>query len=196
MCQYLHSNQDSRVTLQPSPNISLWRTSVRLTARLTRDSEVEWKGRAYKQKACTCVLESYLVTLTLRYRADMMAEQRSWIWQYCRRLRKNKIQCNICPKVWHRRSSSIRIKIHLFRAHQIFHDKDMDRNGLIWRYFTEERRYVLKWRICNKFLPCGYEVHILKRHLKNKQSVNDTRNTKWIWTFVDIRTFHITHVKW
>jgi len=117
----------------------------------------------------------------------MTAEQRmqsSWIWQYCRRLR-NKIQCNICSKIWYN-TNLIRVKLHLFRAHQIFHDEDINyRNGLIWRYFTKERGYVSKCRICNKFLRDGYKVYALKQHLKCKhplmiQEIRNEFEISWI----------------
>jgi len=78
------------------------------------------------------------------------------------------------------------VKVHLFRAHQISHDEDMNyRNGLIWRYFTEERRYVSKCKICNKSLWSGYEVHMLKRHLTYKhplmiQEIRNEFELSWI----------------
>jgi len=78
------------------------------------------------------------------------------------------------------------MKAHLFRAHQIFHDEDMDyRNGFIWRYFTKERKYSSKCKICNKFFWGGYEVRILKQHLKNKhplmiQEIRNEFEISWI----------------
>ncbi|XP_011064833.1 PREDICTED: uncharacterized protein LOC105152321 [Acromyrmex echinatior] len=61
------------------------------------------------------------------------------------------------------------LKVHLFRAHKIFHDEDTNRrNDPIWRYFTEEERYALKCKICDTSLLSGYRIEELKRHLKCK----------------------------
>jgi len=68
------------------------------------------------------------------------------------------------------------MKAHLFRAHQIFHDKNMDdRNDLIWQYFTKIGK-------CSRFSRCNIcftlffqkDVHIyklyniFKQHLMSK----------------------------
>jgi len=99
-----------------------------------------------------------------------MAEQRNtksdWIWQYYSKLGNRKIRCNICHKNYYIQTRKIRLKVHLFRVHEIFHNEDMGyRNGLIWRYFTEKERYSSKCRICDELLVTGFEVYHLKLHL-------------------------------
>jgi len=111
---------------------------------------------------------SYLVIHTLRYCVDMVGKRRNWIWQYCS-TSKNKIQCNICLKVYSDKCIRL-MKAHLFRAHEIFHDEEKHHRSLIWQYFTEEGRYTLRCKICNNIYLSGYKVSCLKRHLMNEHS--------------------------
>jgi len=141
-----------------------------------------------------------LVIHALRYCADVMAEQKNvrkhWLWEYYSKIEKNKIKCNFCDKVYNGGLQKL-LKVHLYRAHAISHDEDKEQSNLARRYFTEEKKYSLKCKLCDKLILKGYNVHYLELHLTNKhlsqikKEIQEEIKRSWVSEHIELNLIWI-----
>jgi len=124
-----------------------------------------------------------------------MAGQRNvrkhWLWEYYSKIENNKIKCNFCDKVYTRNLHPL-MKVHLYRVHAISHDEDIDRSNLARRYFTEEKKYSLKCKLCDKLMLNGYlerclELHLTTKHLSQiKKEIQEEIKRSWVSEHIEL----------
>ncbi|XP_011688829.1 PREDICTED: uncharacterized protein LOC105450592 [Wasmannia auropunctata] len=114
------------------------------------------------------------------------AMQKNWIWKYCTRVESQKIKCNICHySIRLFAADYLRIKVHLYRAHGIYRNKNMNRSNLMWRYFKEEQKYAPTCKLCDKVFLSGYkekslEIHLISKHPQTIKEIQTEITRMWI----------------
>ncbi|XP_011644058.1 uncharacterized protein LOC105431518 [Pogonomyrmex barbatus] len=98
----------------------------------------------------------------------VLSKKRHWAWKYYV-LDKNVTKCKCCNKVYKSKEITISMKEHLYRVHEIFTGDDWEKfethTYVVWRYYSKEKGYNAKCRLCDKLLKHAYNMTNLERHL-------------------------------